>query len=537
VLESVLGFVFPNAVVGAVASPIVRDSTIYYVDALGTMFARNATTGTITDPQAHWTTTLVDLGFTDAVTPVLTELIYTAPIVTDQYVWVLGSVYSQLHLIERNGGAEVDCDPSTPEIDPFRRVTDLPFGSILGEAVVIDSGQRKLLIASVNVILNDALVQGEEGGLQIALDVSNPTQPFEVWRRITLEIDPSTGFTFGSGVSAGAGLAVNLQRKLIIGGTGQNTSEPYPGYPDAALAPPGYIDRSDALYALDFESGEFVWANQFHNGDVFNLSAPVSTGPDQANGPRDADVLSPPVLFLTRCHGDTRNLAANGSKGGLFRSVDRDSGATVWQRQLSKPTGIGGIQVGAAVTKGVIYVAGFEDIDKGFSDAQFGISFETGLFGNAFFATFSPSFWADVEDVGDDNNPATGGRIKVFALDAATGRSRWHFSGGRGYVEPLAGASLRHVSVANGLLFVTSPSDQLFVLDVDDGKLLFNDQSLDLNGEFSLGLGTACQHERRQHHCGWNGLCAVRRAEQSLGWRDFLRLELRALRELRFRRC
>ena len=498
VLESVLGLEFPNAVVGVVASPIIRDGTIYYVDALGTVFARDARSGEITDTSTHWTTSLVDPDFENAATPVLPELIYTAPIVTDNHVWVLGSAYGKLHLLDRHTGQELDFDPGTPEIDPFQLVNDLPFSSVLGEAVIIESDDRTLLITSINVILNDALVQGEEGGLQIAFDVTEPTQPVEVWRRNTLETNPVTGMRFGSGVSAGSGLAVDLDRQLVIGGTGQNTSEPYPGYPDPALAPLGFIDRSDSLYAIDYNTGQFVWTNQFHNGDVFNLNEPVSTGPNRADGPRDADVLTPPVLFSVFTNGQWHDLAGNGSKGGLFKAVDRDSGDTVWERQISKPTGIGGIQAGAAVADGVVYVAGFEGIDDGFSDAQFGISLDTGLFPNAFFATFSPAFWADVEDVAEDADPATGMRIKVYALDAASGDSLWSFDGGLDYVELRAGAALRHVSVANGLLFVTASSGKLFVLNAANGELVFSDQTIDLNSEFGLGLV-------KPHHASMNG--------------------------------
>lgn len=498
ILESVLGLHFPNAVVGVVASPIIRDGTLYYVDALGTVFARDARSGQVDDTSKHWTTSLVDPDYENSPTPILPELVYTSPIVTDAYIWVLGSAYGQLHLLDRQTGVEVDFNPATPEVDPYRLVADLPFSSILGDSVIIDTDKRQLLIVSINVILNDALLQGEEGGLQIALDISDPTKPIEVWRRNTLEIDPTTGLRFGSGVSAGSGLAVDFKRKLIFGGTGQNTSAPYFGYPDPQLAPAGYIDRSDSLYAINFDNGEFVWTNQFFNGDVFNLNAPVSTGPNRPDGPRDADVLSPPILYTAKIDGKMRDLVGNGSKGGLFKVVDRDTGNTIWQRQISKATGIGGIQAGAAVAGDVIYVAGFEGIDDGFSDAQFGDSLETGLFPNAFFATFSPAFWADVEDVSDDANPATGMRVKIYALDSATGKSLWHFSNNDDFVSLLAGAALRHVSVANGLLYVTTSSGQLFILDAKSGQTLFHDQSLDLNAYYALGLS-------KPHHASMNG--------------------------------
>jgi outer membrane protein assembly factor BamB len=498
VLESALGLEFPSSVVGVIAAPIIREDTIYYVDTLGTVFARDARSGLASDPARHWTTTLVDPDFDNNDPPVLPELIYTSPVVSKNHVWVVGSVYGQLHRLDRDSGSEFDFNPSTPEVDPFQLVEELPFSSVLGDAVIVKTDDRRnLLVVSINVILNDALVQGKESGLQIAYDITDPNQPVEEWRTPTIDVNPATGLRYSSGVSAGSSLAVDYKRGYLFGGTGQNTSEPYSGYPDPTFAPDGYVDRSDSLYAVDFNTGEFVWTNQFHIGDVFDLNEPVSTGPNRPDGPRDADVLSPPVLFSARIKGHRIDLAGNGSKGGLFRAVDRDTGETVWERQISRPTGIGGIQGGAAVAEGVVYVAGFEGIDDGFSDAQFGVSLDTGNFANAFFATFSPAFWADVEDTEPDNDPATGMRIKVYALNARSGKSEWRFPGGRDYVELRAGAALRHVSVANGLLFVTSSAGRLFVLDARKGEILFTDQTPDLNELFALGLG-------KPHHAGMN---------------------------------
>ena len=500
VLESLLGLEYPSAVVGVVASPIVIDGTIFYIDALGTIFARDARTGKILDPQRHWTTTLVDPDFDAGDPAVLPELIFTAPVVTDTHIWIAGSVNGRLHAVERLGGAELDFDPSTAEIDPYALVPDLPFASVLGDSVIVNTGpaggDRDLYITGINVIVNDAVVQGEETGIALAIDITDPLNPVEFWRTFTIDIDPATGLRYGTGVSAGAGLAIDTERRLVLGGTGQNTTEPYPGYPDPDLAPAGYVDRSDSSYAIDYLSGEFIWNNQFHAGDVFNLNAPVSTGPDNPDGPRDADVLSPPVLWSAEVDGESRDLVGVGSKGGLYRVADRATGETVWERQISKPTGIGGIQAGSAYANGTVYVAGFEGLDDGFSDAQFGTSLETGKFPNAFFATFSESFWADVEDTRDDDDPATGMRIKLYALDAATGQSRWDFGGEIDFVELAAGAALRHVSVANGLIFVTSSSGTLFVLD-QNGSIVFTDQTEDLNESLSLGLG-------KPHHASMN---------------------------------
>lgn len=513
VLEEALGLRFPSSVVGVIAPPILRDGTIYYLDALGTLFARDARTGEITDPRRHWTTTLVDPDFAVQDPPIAPDLYYSAPVLSGEYLWVHSSLNGRLHAVRRRGGGEVDFDRARPGVQPFAVLPDAVLASSLGEPVILRTrrdgadglveqddagghGLRTLFITEVNVILNDALVQGREVGHVVAIDITDPLAPFEAWRRPTIDVDPATGRRYGAGVSAGSGLAVDLARHLVIGGTGQNTVEPYVGYPDPSRAPAGYVDRSDSLYAIDYRTGQFVWVNQLHKGDVFNLNAPVPTGPNRPDGPRDADVLSPPVLFTARtADGQLRELVGGGSKGGLYRVVDRATGQTVWERQLSKATGLGGIQAGAAYAEGVLYVAGFEGIDDGFSDANFNAPGSKYL--NAFFATFSPAFWADVEDVSDDGRADTGMQTKVYALDAGTGRSRWRVAGAD-HVLLRAGAAMRHVAWANGLVYVTTSSGQLFVLSAASGELRFWDQTLDLNAHFGLGLG-------KPHHAGMNG--------------------------------
>jgi outer membrane protein assembly factor BamB len=236
VLESVLGLVFPKAVVGVVSPPIVVDGTIYYVDELGTIFARDARSGRATR-SSHWTTTLVDPDY-DSGTPAVAPDLYYSPIVAEgDYLWIQSSFYGRLHAVRRSTGAEVDFDPSTPGTQPFAVLPDQIFASNLGMAVSVRDRDRTLLVTEVNVILNDALVGAAEVGHVVAIDITNPRAPFEAWRRATIDVNPSTGLRYGAGVSAGSGLAVDEARHLVIGGTGQNTVSPYAGYPDPADTP------------------------------------------------------------------------------------------------------------------------------------------------------------------------------------------------------------------------------------------------------------------------------------------------------------
>jgi len=511
VLEAALGLSFPSTVVGIISPPLVIGDTLYYVDAIGTVFARDARTGGITDPSRHWSTTLVDNDFVATSSPFSPDLYYSSPTATDTHLWFHSSINGRVHAVRRDNGQEVDFDSSTAGIQPFPLVADQNLASSLGEAVIValdkqgriipepfehhKNPARVLYISEVNVIVNDALLQGQQSGIIEALDITDPEHPVEFWRTSTVNTNPATGSLFSGGSSAGSGLTVDVQRGWLFGGTGQNTSEPYPGYPDPALAPAGYIDRSDSIYALDIRSGEFIWTNQLHTGDIFDLNNPVSTGPNMPNGPRDADVLSPPILYTRRIAGKRIDFVAGGSKGGLFRAINRATGETVWERKISKATGIGGIQAGAAYSQGVVYVDGFEGIDDGFSDANFNTP--SSKFPNAFFATFSPSFWADVEDTADDGRVDTGMRIKLYALDAATGLSKWHFAGGRDFVELKEGAALRHVSTTRDLVYVTTSSGKLIVLNKGNGAILFEDQTPDLDTVFGLGLG-------KPHHASMN---------------------------------
>ena len=126
VLESAVGLKFPATVVGVVSPPLVVEGTIYYIDELGTMFARDAMTGTITDPAKHWTTTLVDPDYAANPSPYTPELYYTAPVATADMIWIRSSVNGRVHAVNRIGGKEVDFDPTKSGIQPYTILPDSP---------------------------------------------------------------------------------------------------------------------------------------------------------------------------------------------------------------------------------------------------------------------------------------------------------------------------------------------------------------------------------------------------------------------------
>ena len=117
--------------------PLVIDGTIYYVDQLGTMFARDAKTGRITDPQKHWTATLVIPIIWRPRNRSLPDLYYTAPAATQTHIWIRSSVNGRVHAVRRIGGQEEDFDPNTPRHSTRTTSAGPPLSSNLGEPVIV----------------------------------------------------------------------------------------------------------------------------------------------------------------------------------------------------------------------------------------------------------------------------------------------------------------------------------------------------------------------------------------------------------------
>lgn len=162
-------------------------------------------------------------------------------------------------------------------------------------------------------------------GSLVALDAASGD---EVWRVYMTEDDA----TSGAGVSVWSSVAIDRERHWVYVGTG-NTYE--------APASP----RADALVAVDYQTGEVQWVRQFTADDVYTIFAPPPNGPD-------ADVGAAPNLFTV----DGRDLVGVGDKAGVFSVLDRETGDTVWAKQLTQGAHLGGVMTSAAHADGVIYV-------------------------------------------------------------------------------------------------------------------------------------------------------------------------------------
>lgn len=122
--------------------------------------------------------------------------------------------------------------------------------------------------------------------------------------------------------------------------------------------------------------------------------------------------------------------------------LDRETGARIWERQLTPGSANGGIMATAAFADGVLYVASNDGTS------------------------------------GRLSGPAAGPRAQTtFALDASSGDVLWETD-----LEP---ATFGAVSLANGVLYVPTIDGTLHALDAANGKVLFSDK----HGEVSAASG------------------------------------------------
>ncbi|MET0753765.1 MAG: PQQ-binding-like beta-propeller repeat protein [Pyrinomonadaceae bacterium] len=184
----------------------------------------------------------------------------------------------------------------------------------------------------------------------------------EAWHYYTVEQAMPTGYNsigtpqFGpAGAAVWSTPAIDPLTNTIYFGTGQNYSNPA-------------SSRSDSLIALNINNGAERWVKQLKPNDTWNLSCnPESIGLPPGSGPncptlnpndKDYDVQSPNI-FYTIINNRLRKLVGVGQKSGVYHALDADTGAIVWQRQLSigGTGGLGGIQWGTSWDGERIYVA------------------------------------------------------------------------------------------------------------------------------------------------------------------------------------
>lgn len=187
-------------------------------------------------------------------------------------------------------------------------------------------------------------------GSLLALDAHTGEQ---LWRTYLVDAPQPTeanaagAMQYGpSGVAVWSAPLVDADRGLVYVTTGDNYSQPA-----TAL--------SDALVALDMETGDIAWATQVTPGDSWNVACWVDT--TSPNCPEDAgpdyDFGAAPVMAQGN---DGRSYLLAGQKSGIAYGFDPDSGEMLWQAQVGRGGVLGGIHFGIAADSGRIYAPVFD---------------------------------------------------------------------------------------------------------------------------------------------------------------------------------
>ena len=169
-------------------------------------------------------------------------------------------------------------------------------------------------------------------GSVVALDARDGKQ---LWQTFMTAPPQQTGVTpegvkmFGpSGAAIWNTPTIDAARRSLYFGTGDNYSEPHNGL-------------SDAIVALDMDSGRIKWVTQTVAGDIW-----------PGDGP-DSDWGAPPALVRKP---DGKDILVAGQKSAVVFGFDPDTGKPLWQTRVGRGGIGGGVQFGIAVAGTTAFV-------------------------------------------------------------------------------------------------------------------------------------------------------------------------------------
>lgn len=198
------------------------------------------------------------------------------------------------------------------------------------------------------------------------------------WQAFTIEQEPALTRQNAAGTDnfgpSGAPIwnspAIDVARNQLYVGTGENYSSP------ATLT-------SDAIFAIDLDSGAVNWVFQATPNDAWNQAC----GTDQPancpeeNGP-DLD-FGAATMLVTASDGTDYVIA--GQKSGMVHALDPDTGEIRWQNKVGRGGIQAGIHFGMAAGQDVLYIP-ISDMDDGQEHDEparpglYGLNLQTGQF-------------------------------------------------------------------------------------------------------------------------------------------------------------
>jgi polyvinyl alcohol dehydrogenase (cytochrome) len=281
----------------------------------------------------------------------------------------------------------------------------------------------------------------EGHGAVVALSAKDGAK---LWEYNTMPDATYTGAVNSAGVKqkgpSGAPIwsvpTIDAKRNRVIVTTGENTS--HPG-----------TDTSDAIIALDLDTGKEVWKFQAMSSDVWNMSCSTTKEASGANCPwhfeegagigRDFDFGAQAIIATGK---GGKDVVLAGQKSGHVWALDAETGAKLWEQRIGEGTALGGVHWGIATD------------------------------GTRVFAPINDPF------PGAEGGPAHPG---IYAFDIKTGKKVWGYDakpdceGPRGKL--VAACTMKYgfsaaPIVIDGALVAGTLDGKLFVFDSKTGKIL-----------------------------------------------------------------
>jgi polyvinyl alcohol dehydrogenase (cytochrome) len=250
-------------------------------------------------------------------------------------------------------------------------------------------------------------------------------------------LGPNGGSVWGSP-------ALDVGSKTLFVGTGQNLTQPA-------------TSTSDALIALDTETGKVKWTFQTTANDAWNISCqfPALWGKEaKCDRPEggDFDVGAAPLLATLP---GNKPVVVAGAKSGVVYVLDRMTGALIWSKRLGAGGNLGGIHWGMASDGSKLYV--------GISDLN--VQKQT-----VFDRPGKPAKQAVSKN----------GRPGVYALALRDGNIEWEVHPTREFEGKLVPAIFSAaLTVTNDVLFAGALNGMLYAFNTKDGTMLwFHDVSV-----------------------------------------------------------
>lgn len=227
------------------------------------------------------------------------------------------------------------------------KVEDHPASRITG-APVFYNGRLYVPVSSVEEAsaMSPAYECCKFRGSIVALDGASGKQIWKIYsvpdRAKPYKKTPTGVQLWGpAGAAVWAAPTIDVKKKVIYAATGNS-------YTDVET------HTSDAILAIDLESGRLLWSSQVTPKDNFTMGCMRGANCPEERGP-DFDFGSSPIL--RELPGGKRVLVC-GQKSGVVWGLDPDNrGKVLWQTRLSQGSALGGIEWGPTADMENAYVA------------------------------------------------------------------------------------------------------------------------------------------------------------------------------------